>query len=84
MSRPSVIGEFDKVEAYTPETSRKPSSLGLTHKATKRAIAKKLLVSVGDGRFYLDRAAVKRSDLRSTTIMIVAFVASLPLLWLML
>lgn len=84
LSRPSVIGEFDKVEAYSPETSRKPSSLGLSHKATKRAIAKKLLVSMGDGRYYLDREAVKRSALRSTLFMVVGIVATLPLLWLML
>lgn len=84
LSRPSVIAEFDKVNAYSEETSRKPASLGLPGKATRRAIARKLLLPVGDGRFYLDRIAVRRAETQGIVLLVLGTLAFIPLVWLML
>ncbi|KAA0215637.1 MAG: hypothetical protein DYG94_08570 [Leptolyngbya sp. PLA3] len=84
LSRPSAVPAFEKAEAFTPETSRRPSSLNVPMKAMRRGQKKKLLVPVGDGRYYLDRAALKRADRRSMFILVLALLGFLPLAWLML
>ena len=84
LSRPSAIEEFDRVAAYSAATSRKPSSLGVPNKTAKKATAKGLLIAVGDGRFYLDRAAVRRAELVTTIGLIVGTLLFIPIMWLML
>lgn len=84
LSKPSAVPAFEKAEAFSPETSRRPSSLNVPLKAMRRALKKNLLVPVGDGRYYLDRAVLRRADRRNLLIMGVALLAFLPLAWLML
>lgn len=84
LSKPSAVPAFEKAEAFTPETSRRPTSLNVPMKAMRRALKKKLLVPVGDGRFYLDRQALRRADRRNMIVMGVSLLAFLPLAWLML
>ncbi len=63
-SRPSAIGAFEAVKAYTPETARRPQGLKVRLKSVAKAVRKGLLVPVGDGRYYVDRRAVRRQDAR--------------------
>jgi hypothetical protein len=46
-------------------------------------VKKGLLVGVGDGRYYLDRSAVRRSDLRGFTMMAFVALTFVPLVWLL-
>jgi hypothetical protein len=82
MGRPSATAAFERAGAVTPETSRRPSTLEVPMRATRRAIRKKLLVPVGDGRFYLDERAVRRADRRTMILMIIATAAFVPIVWL--
>ncbi len=84
LSKPTAVPAFEKAEAFSPESSRRPSSLNVPMKAMRRGLKKKLLVPVGDGRFYLDRAALRRADRRNVIVMGVALLAFIPLAWLML
>ncbi|MCA9283958.1 MAG: hypothetical protein KDA22_01995 [Phycisphaerales bacterium] len=46
-----------KAGAFTPETARRPSALGITNDHAVRYAARVgVLVSVGDGRYYVNRA----------------------------
>lgn len=52
---PSPVAAFRKAGAYSPETARKPSTLGLSGAwMFEDAQAKGRVVATGDGRFYLD------------------------------
>jgi len=84
MTRPSAVPAFERVSAYDEATSRRPASLEVPHKAVARAVRKGLLVPVGDGRYYLDRDAVRRADRRNLTLMLASGVVMIPLLWLLL
>ncbi|MCL4222397.1 MAG: hypothetical protein KJZ65_13620 [Phycisphaerales bacterium] len=84
LSKPSAVPAFEKAGAFSPETSRRPSSLNVPMKAMRRALRRNLLVPVGDGRFYLDRHALRRADRRNMIIMAIGLLAFLPLAWLML
>lgn len=83
LTKPSAVPAFEKAQAYSIETSRRPESLEIPRKAVRKAVEKKLLVPVGDGRYYLDQATVRKADQRSLMLMAAATVAFLPLLWLM-
>jgi hypothetical protein len=83
MSRSTAVPAYEKALAYDVDSSRRPSGLEVSAKSVRRAVRKRLLVPVGDGRFYLDRAAVRRSDRRSTLILVLATGAFIPLLWLL-
>ena len=61
-SRTSAVAEFERAGAFDESTARRPESLEVRRKLVQKAVAKKLLVAVGDGRFYVDRAATKRRD----------------------
>jgi len=61
-SRSSAVGEFERAGAIDASTSRRPESLSVPRSKVKKDLAKGLLVAVGDGRYYVDRAAVKRRD----------------------
>lgn len=63
-TRTSAVGEFERVGAIDEPTSRRPESLNVRRSKVKRDQAKGLLVAVGDGRYYVDQAAVKRRDRR--------------------
>ncbi|GAB4383008.1 MAG: hypothetical protein Kow0022_01770 [Phycisphaerales bacterium] len=80
----SAVPEFEKAEAFSPESSRRPSSLNVSMKAVRKATKKKLLVPVGDGRYYVDREALRRSDRRMAICLIGGFIAFLPLAWVLL
>jgi hypothetical protein len=82
MGRPSATAAFERAGATTPETSRRPSSLEVPMRATRRALRKKLLVPVGDGRYYLDERAVRRADRRTMILMVIATASFIPVLWL--
>lgn len=83
LGKPSAVGAFERAGAISPETSRKPSSLEVPAKAVRRAVKKGLLVGVGDGRYYLDRSAVRRSDLRGLATMGFVALSFVPLVWLL-
>lgn len=83
LGKPSATGAFERAGAFSPETSRRPQSLEVPMKALRRATKKKLLVPVGDGRYYLDRAALKRADRKTMIIMLATLVSFAPLVWLM-
>lgn len=82
LSRPNAVAEFEKAGAYSPETSRRPQSLKVRRKLVKKAVNKKLLVAVGDGRYYVDKAAVRRSDRKKLILFVLTLLSFLPLLWL--
>ena len=61
-SRTSAVGEFERAGAVDEPTSRRPESLNVRRSKLKKDLAKGLVVAVGDGRYYVDQAAVKRRD----------------------
>jgi hypothetical protein len=63
-ARPNAVAAFEKADAYSPETSRRPASIAVPQKTVTKAVRKGLLVATGDGRYYVDRDAVKRRDRR--------------------
>ncbi len=81
LTRPNAVAAFEKVDAFSVETSRKPASLGVPMKAVSKAVRKRLLVATGDGRYYLDRRAIKRSDQSAAVLMSVATILFIGLLW---
>ena len=83
LSRPNAIAAFEKADAYTPETSRRPKSLNVPLKLVKKAVKKGQLIPVGDGRFYVDRNAVRKADRNKIVIAVLVLLSFLPLLWLM-
>jgi hypothetical protein len=83
MARPNAVHAFEKAGAFSLATSRKPQSLEVPRRALVRAVKKKLLLPTGDGRYYLDRHALKRSDRRTLWIMALGLLAFLPLVWVM-
>lgn len=84
LGKPSAVPEFEKAGAFSSETSRRPSSLNVSMKAMRRASKKGLLVPVGDGRYYLDRNALRRADRRMLFMLVGGFVAFIPLAWVLL
>lgn len=80
---PNAVADFEKAGAISPETSRRPDSLGISRKRTKKAAAKGLLVALGDGRYYVNQAAVRKSDRKKMIAFVLALLSFLPLLWLM-
>jgi len=83
MSRPNAVASFEKANAYSPQTSRRPESLKVRRKLVKKAVDKGLLVAVGDGRYYLDRDAMKRADRKKMIMIALVVLTFLPLLWMM-
>lgn len=83
LSKPSAVGLYEKAGATSPESSRRPESLEVPRKALRRAVRKRLLVSMGDGRYYLDTEAVSRSDRKTLALMIAGLVPLVPLVWLL-
>jgi hypothetical protein len=84
IAKPSAVPAFEAVNAYTPETSRRPQSLEVKQKALRKAVKKKLLVPVGDGRYYLDRAAVKRRDRANLVLMGIVALTAIPVAFMVL
>lgn len=62
LSRQSAVGEFERVKAFDESSSRRPESLNVRRKLVQKAVEKGLLVAVGDGRYYVDMARVRRRD----------------------
>lgn len=58
--RSAAIGPFVDVDAFGPETARKPESLKVDYRAVRRAVRAGVLVPVGDGRYFVDQRAWKR------------------------
>jgi hypothetical protein len=83
LAKPSAVAAFEKARAYSPETSRRPTSLRVPRKAARRAIRKGLLIPAGDGRYYWDRRAVRRSDRKAMIFSALALAVFVLLLWLM-
>lgn len=84
LSRPNAVAEFEKAQAFTPESARKPEGLRVPKKAVTRAVKRRMLVPLGDGRYYIDRDSLRRSDRKSAALMAGATAAFLIMLWLML
>ena len=82
-SRPNAVASFEKVNAYCPDTSRRPKSLDVQLKPVKKAVKKGHLVPVGDGRFYVDRVAVRRSDRKKIIFFVLTVLSFLPFLWML-
>ena len=81
--KPSATAAFEDAGAVSAETSRKADSLRVPRKALARAVKKGLVVPVGDGRYYIDRAAVKRSDRRTLIITALGLLSAVPLIWIL-
>jgi hypothetical protein len=82
-SRPNAVASFRKVNACSPEKSRRPKSLEVPMKLVKKAVKKGYLIPVGDGRFYLDQNAVRKSTRKKMILFVLTLLSFLPLLWLM-
>lgn len=83
LARPNAVVEFEKAEAFSPDSGRKPGGLGVPMKAVSRAVRRGMLVATGDGRYYIDRAALKRSDRITAALMTGATLGFLAALWFM-
>jgi len=83
LARSSAVAAFEKAGAYDEATSRRAASLHVSRKAIARAMRKRLLVATRDGRYYLDRQAVRRSDRRTMLWLALGLVSFIPLVWLM-
>jgi|GEM_PF-2753713 len=83
LSRPNAVAAYEKAGAYSRETSRRPESLEVRRKVLKKAVDKGLLIPVGDGRYYLDRDAVRQADRRKIYFWVFVLLSFLPLLWLL-
>jgi hypothetical protein len=69
------VSKFLKAGATSPETARKPRSLEITNPDLySGAIRRRILVSAGDGRYWVDVVALKRSRRRLIIIAAVLFV----------
>lgn len=64
VTRRTAAGAFDDANAYDPDSSRRPESLGVSTRLANRAVAKGLLVPVGDGRYYLNKRRARRREVR--------------------
>jgi len=83
---PSPLAAFRRAGAVSPETARKPSSLGLNGRWTFEDAQKTgLIVSTGDGRYYLNHV-MDRARRRKWSIIAItnAVFASALLAWLLL
>ncbi|MCA9278590.1 MAG: hypothetical protein H6815_08020 [Phycisphaeraceae bacterium] len=83
LSRPNAVHAFESAGAFSPETSRKPESLNVPMKALRRAVRKRLLVQATNGRYYIDRRMLRRSERQAFVLFAVALLAAVPLFWLM-
>lgn len=83
MSRSTAVPAYEKAGAVDVDSSRRPSGLEVSAKSVRKAVQKRLLVPVGDGRYYLDQAAVRRSDRKNMLVLALATAAFIPLLWLL-
>lgn len=83
LSKPSAAAIFEKAGAVSLETSRRLESLEAPRKSLRRAVCKRLVVSVGDGRYALDTPAVRRSDRRTLALMIAGLAPLALLVWLL-
>ena len=83
LSRLNAVAEFEKVNAYSPETARRPKSLQVRLKLVKKAVKKGLLIPMGDGRYYVDREAVRRSDRKKIFYFVFVLLSFVPFLWLL-
>lgn len=55
------VKKFRTAGAVTPETARKPASIGVTkHYMMENAVKRGELVSTGDGRYYVNEAVVEK------------------------
>lgn len=62
----SPAARFARAQAFSPETSRRPASLGLGALAPIGDLVRSgVLVAVGDGRYYLDRERYRRTRTRT-------------------
>lgn len=78
----SVPARFYDVEAFDEATSRRPASLGVDRVAfINDAVRAGLLVPVGDGRFYVDRARFVRRRARNWFLATFAAVLVMALFW---
>jgi hypothetical protein len=76
MRHSSPVAQFMKANATSPETARKPSSVGVKHmELLERPIKTRSLISTGDGRFYANVPLVKRNRRIITTLLTIAGIA---------
>jgi hypothetical protein len=69
------VGKFIKAGAISPETARKPRSLEITNPDLySGAIRRGVLVATGDGRYWVDLGALRRSRRRVIVAAISLFV----------
>lgn len=64
----AAIGPFVDVDAFSPETARKPESLKVDYRSVRRALRAGVLVAVGDGRYFVDQRAWKKRFLRNAVV----------------
>lgn len=76
---PSPLAAFRRANATAPETARKPSTLNLPAWSIEDAQRKGLIVSTGDGRYYLDVARDRARRRVWSIAMIAAAVLTAPL-----
>lgn len=64
----AAIGPFVDVNAFTPDTARKPESLKVDYRAVRRAVRTGVLVPVGDGRYFVDEPRWKKRFIRNLVV----------------
>ncbi|MCA9293818.1 MAG: hypothetical protein KDA20_08390 [Phycisphaerales bacterium] len=78
VAKPSAVPAFEKARAFDADSARRPQSLEVRQKAVRKAVNKGLLVAAGNGRYYLDRAKVKKSDRTHLAIMGLVLLTAIP------
>lgn len=83
---PSPLAAFRKAGAFSPETARKPATLGLSGRYMFEDDERRgVVVGTGDGRFYLDPVKDRARRRRFWTTVIAITVATTPLVaWMLL
>lgn len=77
---PSPVSAFRKAGAFSPETARKPGTLGLSGAwMFEGAVKSGLVKATGDGRYYLDRARDRRRQRVFWAVVVSAAVLTTPL-----
>jgi len=71
----SPVARFAKAGAFSPETARRPASVGVEFPETMQTpLRRGILLATGDGRYYIDLALLNRRRRRSRRVMAAAAV----------
>ena len=83
LGRPNAVADFERAGANSPQTARRPESLKVRRKHVDKAVKRKFLIALGDGRYYVDAPAVRRADRKKMILFVLSLLTFLPLLYLL-